>query len=459
MSAQRSILLIEDESITAELLKAQIQAMGHRVCAVGVSAAQAYELALTHRPDLIIMDIKLKGAEDGIDAAQRLCGAVDAPVIFLTAVTDEEVFERAREAGPYGYVTKPYTAADLRHQIELVFTRREMERRLEASELRYRRLVEDMPHMVCRLDKNLCITFANAAFQTRYGRDNESGSGSFFPAIFGDMEAKPMASRIRNLSQANPITVCEVRTDVPGEGLRWQRWTVRGFFDTGEETEYQAIGEDITTFRQLEEELIRIAERERLQISHEIHDELGQKLSYLGFLAEMAKKAFPTGEAAEKISEISRLLREAVDQARGIARGLLAVSPGPEGFIEAIEQHAEDLRKFRSVKVEITKQGDVWVPDPFIALHLYHIVRELLTNAAKHGRGAVSLSMAENAHDLLIVVENEVPSNPPKDSNGIGLNLIRHRANLICAGLSFTVENGVFRAVVRVNATGEKNTK
>ena len=456
MSAQRSILLVEDESITAELLTAQVQAMGHRVCAVGVSADQAYELALTHRPDIIIMDIKLKGAEDGIDAAQRLRGAVDAPVIFLTAVTDEEVFERAREAGPYGYVTKPYTAEDLGHQIELVYARREMERRLEASELRYRRLVEDMPHMVCRLDHNLCITFANTAFQTRYGSENESAAGRYFPALFGDVEERAMASRVRNLTHANPIAVCELRTDVPGEGLRWQRWTVRGFFGNGGETEYQAIGEDITPFRELEEELIRIAERERLQISHEIHDELGQKLSYLGFLAEMAKKALPTGEAAVKIGEISRLLREAVDQARGIARGLLAVSPGPEGFIEAIEQHAEDLRKFRGVQVSITKQGEVWIKDTFLALHLYYIVRELLSNAAKHGCGAVSLSIAENAKELHIIVKNEVPSNPKNDNNGIGLDLIRHRANLICAGLSFTVEHGIFKAEVRINATGKK---
>lgn len=117
------VLIVEDESIVALELKMSLRRLGHDVVAVAGNAADAIYLAGVHRPDVILMDIRLKGKIDGIDAAATIRMQWDVPLIFVTGQADEATMQRAQKVGPAAYLNKPIAASDLSETIELVVGR------------------------------------------------------------------------------------------------------------------------------------------------------------------------------------------------------------------------------------------------------------------------------------------------------------------------------------------------
>jgi diguanylate cyclase (GGDEF)-like protein/PAS domain S-box-containing protein len=131
-----AILLVEDEAIVAQDIQATLTDMGYDAYAVAASAAEALECARERRPDIVLMDIRIKGPDDGIQAAAMFSERFGTAVIFLTAHADDAIIERAKRTEPYGYLVKPVKAAELRSMIEITTYRRERdEARAEAARL------------------------------------------------------------------------------------------------------------------------------------------------------------------------------------------------------------------------------------------------------------------------------------------------------------------------------------
>jgi len=134
-----SILIVEDENIVALDMRMRLEAMGYSVADVVDTGAQASARALALSPSLILMDIKLKGGLDGIDAARAIRETADIPVIFVTAFTDERTLDRVKLASPYGYVVKPFHERELRIAIELALYKH----RYELSMRRAKEIAEE----------------------------------------------------------------------------------------------------------------------------------------------------------------------------------------------------------------------------------------------------------------------------------------------------------------------------
>ncbi len=115
----KTILIVEDESIVALDLKQRLQFLGYEVVAIASSGEQAIEQAASSQPDLVLMDIKLKGKMDGVEAAEVIRDRHGLPVIFLTAYADKETLDRAKHTQPYGYLIKPFEDKDLRTTLEI----------------------------------------------------------------------------------------------------------------------------------------------------------------------------------------------------------------------------------------------------------------------------------------------------------------------------------------------------
>jgi CheY-like chemotaxis protein len=115
------ILIVEDELVIAEDLKMQLESLGYSVTGI----AKTYEKALTllgeNTPDLMLVDIKLKGEKDGIELAEKIKRTCDFPLIFLTSHSDSNTVERAKRVHPDGYLVKPFEAKDLYTSIEIAF--------------------------------------------------------------------------------------------------------------------------------------------------------------------------------------------------------------------------------------------------------------------------------------------------------------------------------------------------
>lgn len=125
------ILVAEDESIIAADIKATLRKIGYNVCNVVASGEEVLQLVKQNKPDLILMDISLKGKLDGIQAAEIISEEFDIPVVYLTALTDNETLKRARITEPFGYLLKPFDERSLYSTIEMALYKHKVESELK----------------------------------------------------------------------------------------------------------------------------------------------------------------------------------------------------------------------------------------------------------------------------------------------------------------------------------------
>ncbi len=130
-AAPSRILVIEDEAIVAADIQDRLETLGYTVAGWGTTGAEALDLARTTNPDLILMDIMLKGPMNGIQAAHLVRIELSLPVIFLTANSDEAVLEQAKISEPFAYLLKPFEERQLRTNIEMSLYKSRMERERE----------------------------------------------------------------------------------------------------------------------------------------------------------------------------------------------------------------------------------------------------------------------------------------------------------------------------------------
>lgn len=115
----KRILIVEDEAVIALDMAEHLRAAGYEVVGIAASGERAIELAAETKPDLIMMDIVIKGVMDGVDAARVIHERSDVPIIFLTAYGDKETLDRAKLVGPSSYLLKPFRPSALRTSVEV----------------------------------------------------------------------------------------------------------------------------------------------------------------------------------------------------------------------------------------------------------------------------------------------------------------------------------------------------
>jgi AmiR/NasT family two-component response regulator len=121
------IMVVEDEGITAEDIRASLEKLGYDVVGTAANGDDALKIAEAARPDLALMDIVLKGPHSGIATATELRRRFSVPVVYLTAYADPTTIEQAKKAEPLGYLTKPFNETDLRAAVEIALYKAKME--------------------------------------------------------------------------------------------------------------------------------------------------------------------------------------------------------------------------------------------------------------------------------------------------------------------------------------------
>jgi len=154
----RRVLVAEDESLIRLDLIEMLGEEGYEVVGEAADGASAVRLAEEHRPDLVVMDVKMP-VLDGISAAARIVEQRIAPVLILTAFSQRDLVERAREAGAMAYLVKPFSKADLVPAIEMALSRHEEITQLE----------NEVADLNDRLETRKLVDRAKGILQTRYG--------------------------------------------------------------------------------------------------------------------------------------------------------------------------------------------------------------------------------------------------------------------------------------------------
>ena len=192
------ILIVEDERIVSMELESRLTNLGYTVCAQAVSGEEAINLAIEHVPDLILMDINIRGQIDGIETAKKLKEHLDIPIIFLTAFNDSKTIDRAKVIEPYGYIIKPFEERELHTTIEIGLYKHEMEKKLKASEKKQSIILKSIGDAVIAADNDGILNYMNNAAEKLTMFSREESTGKYILDIF-QIENQALRNRARQI--------------------------------------------------------------------------------------------------------------------------------------------------------------------------------------------------------------------------------------------------------------------
>lgn len=164
-----SVLIVEDEAIIALDVRRQLEAAGFPVVGIESDAAKVVETVARLRPGLVLMDVQLHGAADGVTLAEDVYLCEQVPVVFLSAFSDDALLERAGRAGAFGYLVKPFAPATLLSTLRLA-AMKHAEVAGQRREVRWMRAsLRAVPHPFVVLDEAGALVFANPAAEKLVG--------------------------------------------------------------------------------------------------------------------------------------------------------------------------------------------------------------------------------------------------------------------------------------------------
>ncbi|MFA0834752.1 MAG: PAS domain S-box protein [Methanobacterium formicicum] len=199
-----NILLVEDEMVEAMNIKISLQSMGYDVVAIASYGEEAVEKAQNLKPDLILMDIILKGSMDGIAAANAI-SKLGIPVIYITALPDDSTVNRALLSAPYGYLIKPFNTRKLKISIEVALYKKQMENKLKQSQDNYYQTIfENTSSATIIIEENKLISLVNMEFSTLTGYLKEEIEGRMKWTDFFAPEDRLQMEEYHNLRRINP---------------------------------------------------------------------------------------------------------------------------------------------------------------------------------------------------------------------------------------------------------------
>jgi PAS domain S-box-containing protein len=204
--SKTAILIVEDEGIVAKDLARKLEQLGHEVAGIAESAEEAIELTRRLRPDLILMDIWLKGPMDGIDAAEAIRRKHDVPVIYLTAHSDPATLARAKVTGPFGYILKPFEQRELATQIVMALYRHETDRQLRDQREWFQVTLASIGDAVIATDADGRITFINPVAESLTGCKLEQALGQPIQSVFriiNERTGNPLEEPVSRVLQEN----------------------------------------------------------------------------------------------------------------------------------------------------------------------------------------------------------------------------------------------------------------
>ena len=186
---QKSILIVEDEALVAKDVQNRLISQGYGIAGWATSGEGAIAEAEESSPDLVLMDIHLKGSVDGIEAAEQIREKHEIPVVFVTSLADDDTLERAKVADPFGFILKPFSERDLHSTIEIALYKHELDRSLRDQQAFLSAVFEGVPCSIVIVGEDHRIRMVNREFVEEFGvTDAES-----FDTCVGDVLGCPIA--------------------------------------------------------------------------------------------------------------------------------------------------------------------------------------------------------------------------------------------------------------------------
>lgn len=183
------ILIVEDEFIVAQDIRDILESQEYMVTSIVTSGEDAIERIERDSPDLVLMDINLRGKLDGIETAEHIRRRYGIPVVYLTAYIDEEMQNRAMITDPLGYITKPFQRRELLIIIEIALQQNRIRKTMRQSEEMFRNMIEKNSDGIVIVNLEGKILFVNPSAEAMFGRTATSmiGNQFGFPIVAGEI--------------------------------------------------------------------------------------------------------------------------------------------------------------------------------------------------------------------------------------------------------------------------------
>jgi PAS domain S-box-containing protein len=282
------------------------------------------------------------------------------------------------------------------------------------------------------------ILRVNQAELELVGRTGDEAFGHHVSELHAD--PKTAAAVLKRLAKKQTVQNHRARLRHKDGTHREVLIDANGLWEQGRLVHSRWFTRDITRHVELEREILAISEREQRRLGHDLHDDLCQQLAGIEFLSQRLASglAARSAAAAPQAKEIARMVRRAMTQTRELALGLSPVRLEAEGLADALRELAVSTRKVFGCDCRFHCDPPVLVPDHTVAIHLYRITQEAVSNALRHGRARrIEIGLTAKGHALTLAVKDNgrgVPRNLAK-GKGMGLRIMRYRAEVIGGAL------------------------
>jgi len=387
------VVIVEDEMTTAQYIREILINYDFDVTGT-YSGMEDFDSIINCRPDMVLLDIFLEGETDGVLLAEHIQQVLDVPIVFITADTGIQTFQRAKGTSPYAYITKPVDPFSLFTTVEIALYKHSIDRkyrheieerkRLEQSlkeknealaEQRefLRNLIDNIPDPVFYKDTDGKYTGCNTAYEAFFGMTREKIIGKTVHDIAPPVIADRYSEKDLDLFRKPGMQVYTSKVENSSGEIRDVEFRKALFRKRdGETAGIIGVITDLTESLKLQRAIITITDEERRRIGRDLHDGLGQYLTgismMLGALKSKLDKKMPV--SAEEITGISREVEEAIDMTRVISRGLSPVSITTGGIVPALADLARNVNVLGNVYCVLNAEKDFVITDRLTAVNL-----------------------------------------------------------------------------------------
>jgi two-component system, cell cycle sensor histidine kinase and response regulator CckA len=329
--ARAQIMIVEDESIVAEDMKAMLESFGYVVPAMAFSGEEAVRKALDLHPDLVLMDIVLKGPMSGMEAVECIRAQVNIPVVYVTAYADDKTVRRAKLTEPFGYILKPFDASELQTAIEIALYKHQMESKLKASEQWLATTLRSISDAVMTTDTQGRVTFMNPVAQVLTGWGLQEAIGRPVTEILqmrregGQvLSENPVMKALKegvniDLAPHNLVLIARNETERPIDNsvapIRDEHGHLSGAV---------VVFRDITERRRLQEQLLQAQKMEAVgRLAGTVAHDFNNLLTVISVYSELLMSR---RSREEQLHRYAKEIKKAVDHATTLTGQLLTLS-------------------------------------------------------------------------------------------------------------------------------------
>lgn len=386
------IQIVEDERIVAEDIQRSLKRLGYTVSSVVSSGKEAIQKTEEENPDLVLMDIVLKGPMDGIEAAEQINSRFHVPVVYLTAHADEKKLQRAKVTEPYGYILKPFDDKELHTTIEMALYKNKMEKKVKESEKWLATTLRSIGDGVIATDMKGSVTFMNPVAEALTGWTQEEAAGKPLEEIFhiiNEETRMPCENPSEKIVKTGKIIGLANNTVLVAKDGTERRIADSGAPICGDD--HTILGtvlvfRDVTEKRKMEENLLKM-KTEKMEslsvlaggIAHDFNNIL---TAILGNVAIAKMKIASENEVSKILTEAEK----ATLSARDLTQQLLMfsrdeVSPGePASIAGLLRDIPEFVLRGSGIVCEFLIPDQLW-PVTIDAGQISQVINNLVINA------------------------------------------------------------------------------